>query len=111
MFRNATGHDVHSETSGKPTRATFSFADSLLAQSPVMRDGRHRRTPESTYMIGDNPASDIAVRFLFFQSALAQTRLNLMKEGLGCQCVRVVLDPGSDGRVGRPVGAQVRAHL
>lgn len=59
VFKALTGSTYPYTQYGKPTKATFKFAESLLADN--MEELCGRRTPlPHIYMIGDNPASDIA---------------------------------------------------
>lgn len=45
---------------GKPERATYEFAERTLAQQAQQANTLGSGVPTHTYMIGDNPASDIA---------------------------------------------------
>lgn len=59
MYKSLTGLELERVVYGKPERATYSYAEKVLASwvNKVYGDGP--KLPENVYMIGDNPASDI----------------------------------------------------
>ncbi|OAV87265.1 HAD-superfamily subfamily IIA hydrolase [Puccinia triticina 1-1 BBBD Race 1] len=56
-YERLTGHPLEAWTGGKPTRATYDFANQLLKN--ILRDQFNGQDLGAVYMIGDNPASDI----------------------------------------------------
>jgi HAD superfamily hydrolase (TIGR01456 family) len=54
LYRAMTGHELESTVIGKPYRLTYAYADKMLAN---LSGGQ---SPDKVFMIGDNPASDIA---------------------------------------------------
>ncbi|GAA5876931.1 hypothetical protein JCM8547_006313 [Rhodosporidiobolus lusitaniae] len=85
VHKLTTGYELHRETGGKPTRATYEYASNLLNSaiasaatgSPVDLHGTGDKAPKfegKVYMVGDNPASDIAGANNFgWESILVQT--------------------------------------
>ncbi|GJN92455.1 hypothetical protein Rhopal_005485-T1 [Rhodotorula paludigena] len=83
VYKLVTGHELQRTTGGKPTRATYDYAASLLAQqytadSPASINlrptGPAPSLPGRVYMVGDNPASDIAgANGYGWESILVQT--------------------------------------
>ncbi|BGP50399.1 hypothetical protein JCM10450v2_006318 [Rhodotorula kratochvilovae] len=68
MYKRVTGRELERTTGGKPTRATYDYAAHLLhssltsPSSPSLHPppGPAPPLPGRVYMLGDNPASDIA---------------------------------------------------
>ncbi|KAK4052386.1 hypothetical protein OIV83_002188 [Microbotryomycetes sp. JL201] len=65
VFHTITGHELHRTTGGKPTRATYDYASTLLYSAISGEIDLHANKPRApfdgrVYMVGDNPASDIA---------------------------------------------------
>ncbi|KPV73613.1 uncharacterized protein RHOBADRAFT_54812 [Rhodotorula graminis WP1] len=67
VYKRTTGHELQRTTGGKPTRATYDYAASLLHSavfSPssisLHPTGPAPALPFRVYMVGDNPQSDIA---------------------------------------------------
>ena len=56
MFKELYGYDIQFRMFGKPTKATYDFAERHL-RGRAKRDGVE---VSNFYMIGDNPKSDIA---------------------------------------------------
>ncbi|PLW45232.1 hypothetical protein PCANC_05830 [Puccinia coronata f. sp. avenae] len=56
-YERLTGHPLKAWTGGKPTRATYAFANQLLKK--IVHDQFNGQDLGPVYMIGDNPASDI----------------------------------------------------
>ncbi|GAA6029184.1 hypothetical protein JCM8097_001641 [Rhodosporidiobolus ruineniae] len=85
VLKHITGHELHRETGGKPTRATYEYASRLLnsAIDASVNGGEvdlHGAGAEPSkfegrvYMVGDNPQSDIAGANAFgWESILVQT--------------------------------------
>lgn len=59
VYKNLTGSTYPYVQYGKPTRATYTFAESVLAERIEELYGVQGKLP-NVYMIGDNPESDIA---------------------------------------------------
>ncbi|GAA5898437.1 hypothetical protein JCM6882_007775 [Rhodosporidiobolus microsporus] len=86
VYKLTTGHELQRSTGGKPTKATYDYASHLLYSAiessvtgaPVDLHGTAGgKTPTyegRVYMVGDNPASDIAGANGFgWESILVQT--------------------------------------
>ncbi|BGP18599.1 hypothetical protein JCM10213_004232 [Rhodosporidiobolus nylandii] len=85
VYKLTTGHELHRQTGGKPTTATYEYASRLLNSAvdaektgkAVDLHGANEEPPKfegRVYMVGDNPASDIAgARNFGWQSILVQT--------------------------------------
>ncbi|KAI5779400.1 phosphatidyl synthase-like protein [Geopyxis carbonaria] len=60
MYKAITGAELERTIYGKPERATYTYADAVLAEwmAEVHSTGG-RVLPENVYMVGDNPQSDI----------------------------------------------------
>ena len=58
MYKALTGVELERVVYGKPELATYKYADEVIASWMDQLHGEER-VPENTYMIGDNPASDI----------------------------------------------------
>ena len=58
MYKALTGVELERVVYGKPELATYKYADEVIASWMEQLHGEER-VPENTYMIGDNPASDI----------------------------------------------------
>ncbi|TKA55725.1 hypothetical protein B0A53_02861 [Rhodotorula sp. CCFEE 5036] len=85
VYKKITGHELQRETGGKPSRATYDYAASLLASQ--IEHAHHGteinlhpspdkvgHVPGRVYMVGDNPASDIAGANNYgWESILVQT--------------------------------------
>lgn len=85
VYKKITGHELQRETGGKPSRATYDYAASLLASQ--IEHAQHGteinlhpspdkvgHVPGRVYMVGDNPASDIAGANNYgWESILVQT--------------------------------------
>lgn len=57
LYKQTTGHSLEHTVIGKPSRVTYEFADKLISNLPT---SRANGSPNKIYMIGDNPASDLA---------------------------------------------------
>ncbi|GAA5986125.1 hypothetical protein JCM10908_006420 [Rhodotorula pacifica] len=85
VYKLTTGYELQRETGGKPTQATYDYASSLLASqiehyasgTPINlhpSPSKVGRVPGRVYMLGDNPASDIAGANAYgWESILVQT--------------------------------------
>ncbi|GAA6046971.1 hypothetical protein JCM3770_003457 [Rhodotorula araucariae] len=84
VYKSVTGRELERTTGGKPTRATYDYAAHLLhsaltAPSPSAislhpAPGPAPPLPGRVYMVGDNPASDIAGANAYgWESILVQT--------------------------------------
>ncbi|GAA5891257.1 hypothetical protein JCM8208_002562 [Rhodotorula glutinis] len=80
VYKLTTGHELQRTTGGKPTRATYDYAASLLHSSIFSPSSisLHPTGPapplSRVYMVGDNPQSDIAGANAYgWLSALVQT--------------------------------------
>ncbi|KAM0790691.1 hypothetical protein ACM66B_004549 [Microbotryomycetes sp. NB124-2] len=79
VFETITGHQLYRTTGGKPTRATYDYASTLLYSAIAGKVDLHAQRPKAefdgnVYMVGDNPASDIAGANGFgWQSVLVRT--------------------------------------
>lgn len=58
MYKALTGVELERVVYGKPELATYKYADEVMAAWMDQLHGEER-VPQNTYMIGDNPASDI----------------------------------------------------
>lgn len=59
IYKSVTGVELERVVYGKPERATYTYADQVLASWMDTLYGEGAKLPENVYMIGDNPASDI----------------------------------------------------
>ncbi len=59
MYKSLTGLELERVIYGKPERATYNYAERVLASWLDDLYGEGARLPENVYMVGDNPASDI----------------------------------------------------
>lgn len=59
MYKSLTGLELERVVYGKPERATYTYAEEVLALWMDSLYGEGARLPENVYMVGDNPASDI----------------------------------------------------
>ncbi|GAA5823187.1 hypothetical protein JCM11251_007515 [Rhodosporidiobolus azoricus] len=88
VYKLTTGHELQRHTGGKPTRATYEYASHLLNSAidssvsgapinlhgPSSSGGKVPKYEGRVYMVGDNPASDIAGANSFgWESILLQT--------------------------------------
>ncbi|KAF8583910.1 HAD-superfamily hydrolase [Ramaria rubella] len=62
VYKSVTGAYYPYTQYGKPHEATYRFAESMLIERVSVLEGRHAQEIElpPVYMVGDNPASDIA---------------------------------------------------
>ncbi|KAK4057079.1 hypothetical protein OIO90_001979 [Microbotryomycetes sp. JL221] len=65
VYKTITGYDLHRTTGGKPTSATYEYASTLLYSAIAGKPDLHAHHPRpefngKVFMVGDNPASDIA---------------------------------------------------
>ncbi|KAA1478120.1 HAD hydrolase [Dentipellis sp. KUC8613] len=60
VFKSLTGMEYPYEQYGKPTNATYQFAENVLREHTAKVIGGPVDGTPSVYMIGDNPESDIA---------------------------------------------------
>lgn len=61
-YEEASGRKLEATTFGKPQRLTYEYADALLKEKLAEQNGRADELV-SVWMVGDNPASDIAGTF------------------------------------------------
>ena len=84
VYKETTGYDLHRIVGGKPSKETYTYTASLLysaiaaareGHSDIDLHGKSKATFEgSVYMVGDNPASDIAGANAFgWESILVRT--------------------------------------
>lgn len=85
VYKDTTGYDLHRTVGGKPSKATYDYASSLLHSAiAAAREGHSQidlhgqSSPtidgQKVYMVGDNPASDIAGANAFgWESILVRT--------------------------------------
>lgn len=60
-YQSTGGHKLEHSVIGKPSRLTYEFADHLIRNLPSCRaESNTGAGPSKVYMIGDNPASDLA---------------------------------------------------
>ncbi|KDN40782.1 HAD-superfamily hydrolase [Tilletiaria anomala UBC 951] len=85
VWLQTTGRPLESIAFGKPCRLTYEFADALLQERLARLSSDPQQTPPapaSVWMIGDNPASDIAGANAFgWKSALVRT--GVYRDALG----------------------------
>jgi HAD superfamily hydrolase (TIGR01456 family) len=73
VYKQLSGRELQSVTFGKPERLTYEYADILLKEqlASIRSTNTSQEDDVNVYMIGDNPASDIAGANNFgWQSAL-----------------------------------------
>ncbi|KAJ5280608.1 haloacid dehalogenase-like hydrolase [Penicillium angulare] len=58
MYKATSGNDLERVLYGKPERATYIYADEVMADWMEDLHGE-KKLPKNIYMVGDNPASDI----------------------------------------------------
>lgn len=59
IYEQTSGRKLEAVTFGKPQRLTYEYADALLSEKGTSLRSREKEE-RSVWMIGDNPASDIA---------------------------------------------------
>ena len=99
LYQKLSGHPVEYETFGKPTKATFLYAEKMLNSiSPPPSYGR------TVFMIGDNPQSDIDGANNFGWESVLVTKTGVYREGIS--------DPAHGAKyVFDDVGVAVRSIL
>lgn len=82
IHKEATGHDVAITQLGKPHRLTYDFAQAMLERHLRHISGGTRSAVDRTFMVGDNPASDIAGANAYgWQSLLVRTGVYRDEQG------------------------------
>ncbi|KAJ5579525.1 HAD-superfamily hydrolase [Penicillium hispanicum] len=81
QYKALTGKDLERVVYGKPERATYIWADEVMA-SWMEEIHQEKRLPEHIYMVGDNPQSDIIGGNLYgWNTCLVRTGVFQGKEG------------------------------
>ncbi|PWN36143.1 HAD-superfamily hydrolase [Meira miltonrushii] len=83
VYEVTSGRPLEAVTFGKPQRLTYEYADALLRERMSLKDENTQADGEmSVWMIGDNPASDIAGANGFgWKSALVRTGVYRDQDG------------------------------
>ncbi|MCJ1443809.1 MAG: hypothetical protein MMC23_004309 [Stictis urceolatum] len=78
----ADGAKMKKEICGKPTQATYEFAEKRLIAGRQKLLGADAGGPQRVYMVGDNPASDITGANLFQSPTGARWKSILVRSGV-----------------------------
>jgi HAD superfamily hydrolase (TIGR01456 family) len=83
MYKTMTGEELERVVYGKPERATYLYADEVMA-SWMEEIHNEEKLPKNIYMIGDNPNSDIVGGNMYgWNTCLVKTGVYNEKTGYG----------------------------
>lgn len=91
VYETASGRPLEAVTFGKPQKLTYEYADALLRERTKLPLGKEEDL--SVWMVGDNPASDIAGANGFgWKSALVRTGVYRDQDGEPAHKPTIIVD-------------------